>query len=100
MGFFVGRKREGAAYPKNPTINPTGCARFAATPRDSLGQNILTRQRVSALSEIPRDPPKTYSMFCTCSRICSTSTFISTEIAVNSIAGDFEPSVFASRCNS
>ena len=44
-----------------------------------------------------RDRPKSYSMFCTCSRICSTSTFISTEIAVSSMAGDLLPSVFASR---
>jgi hypothetical protein len=33
-----------AANPKNPTVNPTGCARFAATPWDGSGQNILTRQ--------------------------------------------------------
>ncbi len=39
-------------------------------------------------------------MFCTCSRICSISTFISTDTCVSSNAADFEPSVLASRCNS
>ncbi len=36
-------------------------------------------------------------MFCTCSRICSTSTFISTDTLVSSSAADLEPSVLASR---
>ena len=39
-------------------------------------------------------------MFCTCSRICSISTFMSTEMLVSSSAADFEPSVLASRCSS
>ena len=39
-------------------------------------------------------------MFCTCSRSCSIATFMSTEIAVSSSDGDFEPSVLASRCSS
>src|SRR5574337_783717 len=47
-----------------------------------------------------RDPLKPHSMFCTCARICSISTFISTETLVSSSAADFEPSVFASRCRS
>ena len=38
--------------------------------------------------------------FCTCSRICSTSTFISTEMVVSSSAADLLPSVLASRCSS
>ena len=41
-----------------------------------------------------------YSMFCTCSRICSISTFMSTEIWVSSSAADLEPMVLASRCSS
>ena len=43
---------------------------------------------------------KTYSMFCTCSRICSIATFISTPMVVSSSAADFDPKVLASRCNS
>jgi hypothetical protein len=39
-------------------------------------------------------------MFWTCSRICSISTFMSTEMRVSSSAADFEPSVLASRCSS
>jgi hypothetical protein len=39
-------------------------------------------------------------MFCTCSRICSISTFISTETLVSSSAADLLPSVLASRCSS
>ncbi|CAN5313768.1 hypothetical protein BH10PSE18_BH10PSE18_18180 [soil metagenome] len=39
-------------------------------------------------------------MFCTCSRICSISTFMSTPMRVSSSAADFDPSVFASRCSS
>ena len=38
-----------------------------------------------------------YSMFCTCSRICSINTFMSTEMWVNSSAADLEPKVLASR---
>ena len=41
-----------------------------------------------------------HSMFCTCSRICSINTFISTDTPVSSSAADFEPSVLASRCSS
>ena len=41
-----------------------------------------------------------YSMFCTCSRICSISTFISTAVRVVSRSCDFEDSVLASRLNS
>mmetsp|Transcript_60043 Transcript_60043/g.142152 ORF Transcript_60043/g.142152 Transcript_60043/m.142152 type:complete len:345 (-) Transcript_60043:389-1423(-) len=43
---------------------------------------------------------RAYSMFWTCSRICSIATFISTEIFVSSRAADLEPRVLASRCNS
>jgi len=43
-GSLSGRRAMSAANPKNPTVNPTGCARFAATPWDGSGQNILTRQ--------------------------------------------------------
>ena len=39
-------------------------------------------------------------MFCTCSRICSISTFMSTPMRVSSSAADLEPSVLASRCSS
>ena len=46
-GLLSGAHAKSAANPKNPTINPTGCARFAATPWDGPGQNILTRQWVS-----------------------------------------------------
>src|SRR5450830_1270596 len=41
-----------------------------------------------------------YSMFWTCSRICSISTFMSTLMRVSSRAADFEPRVLASRCSS
>jgi hypothetical protein len=46
-GFLSGEQAKSAANPKNPTINPIGLARFAATPWDGSGQNILTRQWVS-----------------------------------------------------
>jgi hypothetical protein len=39
-------------------------------------------------------------MFCTCSRICSMATFISTDTVVSSSAADLLPSVFASRYSS
>ena len=39
-------------------------------------------------------------MFCTCSRSCSISTFMSTAMLVSSSVADFEPSVLASRCSS
>jgi hypothetical protein len=41
-----------------------------------------------------------YSKFCTCSRICSIATFISTLIVVSSSAADLLPKVLASRCSS
>ena len=41
-----------------------------------------------------------HSMFCTCSRICSIATFISTAMRVVSRSCDFEASVLASRLNS
>ncbi len=47
-----------------------------------------------------RLPESGYSMFCTCSRICSISTFMSTEICVISSTADLEPRVLASRCSS
>ena len=39
-------------------------------------------------------------MFWTCSRICSISTFMSTEMRVISSTADLEPKVLASRCSS
>jgi len=39
-------------------------------------------------------------MFCTCSRICSIATFISTDRLVSSSAADLLPSVLASRWSS
>ena len=46
-----------------------------------------------------RVPP--YSLeFCTCSRICSISTFSSSETCDSSASTDLEPSVLASRCSS
>ena len=47
-----------------------------------------------------KTPLKPYSMFCTCSRICSISTFMSTERWVSSSAADLAPMVLASRCSS
>ena len=41
-----------------------------------------------------------HSRFCTCSRICSISTFISSDACESSASTDFEPSVLASRCSS
>ena len=41
-----------------------------------------------------------YSTFCTCSRICSISTFMSTVMRVVSRSCDFEASVLASRLSS
>lgn len=41
-----------------------------------------------------------HSMFCTCSRICSMSTFSSTEVWDSSRETDLEPRVLASRCSS
>src|SRR6185437_545099 len=44
--------------------------------------------------------PGTYSAFCTCSRICSMMTFMSTALRVVSRSCDFDDSVFASRLSS
>src|SRR5690606_9778611 len=41
-----------------------------------------------------------HSMFCTCSRICSMSTFMSMAMALRSPAADLEASVLASRLSS
>ena len=52
---------------------------------------------------IPVDHPgplKPYSMFCTCSRICSTAPSSPPTMSVSSSAADLEPSVLASRCSS
>src|SRR5581483_4781979 len=49
---------------------------------------------------ISADAPGCYSTFCTCSRICSMSTFMSTAARVTSRSWDFEDSVFASRLSS
>jgi hypothetical protein len=88
-GLLSGAHAKSAANPKNPTINPTGCARFAATPWDGPGQNILTRQWVSSTSGTPWDPPKSYSRFCTCSRICSISSFSSIAALARSTLAPF-----------
>src|SRR5579862_2638424 len=58
------------------------------------------RQRVFRLGWTWVDAPRSYSMFCTCSRICSISTFISTTVRVVSRSGDFDDSVLASRLSS
>ena len=44
--------------------------------------------------------PAAYSRFCTCSRICSIATFISTAVVVNSREAAFEARVLASRSSS
>src|SRR5487761_1915086 len=41
-----------------------------------------------------------HSMFWTCSRICSMSTFMSMEVRETSLETDFDPRVLASRCSS
>ena len=65
-----------------------------------LRSGSIENQRLGRRFGVARHATKHHSMFCTCSRNCSTATFISTEMLVSSSAADFEPSVLASRCNS
>ena len=71
----------------------------------SFSNPRLTR-KADPLSQFHPDPCQIngrlefYSIFCTCSRICSINTFSSTEAAVVSASADLELRVFASRLNS
>ena len=91
-----------------PTCGPPGWVHAwraeQAPDSPSIGLDMAGGDRLVGLdlevedrSGVQVQTPWDYSKFCTCSRICSTSTFISTEIAVSSIAGDLLPSVLASR---
>ena len=71
--------------------SPAGCA---PTVLDIVG----TKDRKNASPFRGRlQSLRNYSKFCTCSRICSMATFISTAIALSSCSADFEPRVLASR---
>jgi hypothetical protein len=62
---------------------------------------VRRQQRVDVKGlGVSRDPLKPHSMFCTCSRTCSISSFSSTAACVTSSPAAFEPSVLASRFNS
>ena len=63
-------------------------------------RRFMSRPRRLLAPFASRGPAPRYSRFCTCSRICSISTFISSDACESSASTDFEPSVFASRCSS
>lgn len=79
---------------------PTPNMRYAGTACYLIKHFPLRINDLDGVLGVARDPRKPYSMFCTCSRICSISTFMSTEMRVSSRDADLEPNVLASRCSS
>src|SRR6266404_6637960 len=86
----------------------TGCDRDrqgepGVTGNEPAGDRGLARSRRRGKHEqksAPVDQCGAHSMFCTCSRNCSTAALSESPIRVSSISADFEHKVLASRLNS
>ena len=81
-------------------VDDAMAARSAWRGVDVYGRNSLKFRQLVGCRWIRLDTLGCYSAFCTCSRICSMRTFMSTAVRVVSRSWDFEESVLASRLSS